>query len=366
MPLIGKDGCAHLAPTILHVANFSDRPKGAGFAALQYKLTNGLVRGGHNVVTFSDREVARASTPLLSRPFGRRGANRRLLALARALGPDVVLFGHADTILPETVAALRDLLPGVRMAQWNVDALFDPDNVARILSKAALLDWTFVTTGGALARQLAGHGVNVAFLPNAVDASIERHRAFEREDQPWDVFYAAGSPTLLRHHCGVWRTTVDIVAGLRRDLPHRRFLTPGIGLPHLEGSACLAAMASARVGLNISRRNDVPLYSSDRMAHLAGNGLLVVTERASGFDALFAEDEMAFFGAGDDLAAMLERFLADDHGRRAVARRGWLAYHRMFGATRVAAYVMDVLDGVVDPACFDWRAPAERALAVEA
>lgn len=348
--------------TILHVANFSDRTKGAGFAAVQYKLTNGLIRAGHNVVAFSDREVARASTPLLSRAAGRGGANRRLLALCRSLRPDVVLLGHADIVQPQTLADIRAVLPGVRLAQWSVDPLFDAGNVARLRAKMALVDWTFASTAGPLLQALAADGGNVAFLPNPVDASIERGRAFEQSTPPWDVFYAVGSPTLPRRHCGAEVAPVHILAELRRRLPQGRFLAPGIDAPHQEA----ALMVPARIGLNISRRNDVRWYSSDRMAHLAGNGLVVATERASGFDALFGEDEMAFFGDGDELAALLERFLADDLSWRAVARRGWQAYGRMFDSTRVAAYMLGVLGGALDPARFDWRSPSPREVRLTA
>lgn len=351
--------------TILHVANFTDRPKGAGFAAVQYKLTNGLIRAGHNVVTFSDRDAARASTPLLSRKVGKRGANRRLLALAEALQPDVVLLGHADTVRPLTLEAIRERLPGVRLVQWNVDPLFDPDNVDRLRAKMGLVDWTFVTTGGPLLAALQAEGHNIAFMPNPADVSIERGRVYEREALPWDVFYAVGSADLTRFHCGAEVAPRDLMDRLRARLPGRRFLTPGIDHPHLTGDACNAALREARIGLNISRRNDVTWYASDRMAHMMGNGLLTATERAGGFDTLFAEDEMAFYDSEDELAALLDRYLADDGARREVARRGWRAYHRMFDSTRVARYLMAVLHGTVDPAEFAWRGerePATRAL----
>ncbi len=341
--------------TILHVANFSDRLKGAGFAALQYKLTNGLVRAGHNVVTFSDRDAARAATPLLSRKIGRRGANRRLLQLVRNLRPDVVMFGHADTIHPETVAAIREHLPGVRLVQWNVDPLFDADNVDRIRSKIALVDITFVTTAGPLLQDLARDGARVAFLPNATDLSIERGKAFAAPAYDWDVFYAVGSGHFTRRHCGQDVTPVDLLQNLKTRLPDCRFLTPGIDAPHLEGAECMAAMASSRIGLNISRRNDVRWYSSDRMAQLAGNGVLVAMERASGFDQLFGDDEMAFYDTADGLVDILARFSRDDAACRAMAQRGWAAYHAMFDVTRVAHYMIGVTEGRIDAATFDWR-----------
>lgn len=346
--------------TILHVANFSDRPKGAAFSATQYKLTNGLIRSGHNVVTFSDRDAARASTPLLSKAAGRGGANRRLLALVESLAPDVVLLGHADVVQPEILAEMRLRRPGLRLAQWNVDPLFDIGNVARLRAKLEVVDWTFVTTAGPLLAELGAGGARVAFMPNPVDISIERGRAFDTAALPWDVFYAVGAPELARFHCGAPDTPRRIVARLRARLPGRRFLTPGIDHARLEGAGCVQALALAKVGLNISRRNDVTWYASDRMAHLAGNGVVVATERAAGFDALFAEDEMAFYDSEDELAAVLDRLLSDDGARQDMARRGWRAYHRMFDSTRVAQYLMAVLDGTVDPARFDWRDGASR------
>lgn len=351
----------NLPLTILHVANFADRPKGAGFAAVQYKLTNGLIRAGHHVVTFSDRDAARAATPLLSRKVGRRGANRRLMALVENLQPHVVLFGHADTVCPQTLVTIRERVPGVRLAQWNVDPLFDADNVERIRSKIALVDWTFVTTGGPLLKALGADGDRVAFLPNPADISIERGRAFEHDSLPWDVFYAVGSGDFARWHCGVEITPRDLVERMQAHLPGRRFLTPGIDQPHLSGEACNAALREARIGLNISRRNDVTWYASDRMAHMMGNGLLTATERASGFGDLFAEDEMLFYSSEGELLALLDRYLNDDASRRAVARKGWRAYHRMFDSTRVSRYLMAVMQEELDPATFDWRSEDSAA-----
>ncbi len=340
--------------TILHVANFLSRPKGAGFASIQYKLTNGLIRAGHNVVTFSDREVARASTPFLSRKLGTKGANRRLLTLATDLRPDLVLLGHADTIHPETLAEIRQLLPGVRMAQWNVDPLFEEDNMARIRSKQSAVDWTFATTAGPLLQAL-GAGGPAAFMPNPVDAGIERGRSFEADGLPVDIFYAVGSAGFGRSHCGIDSSAGDIAGRLKDRLPARSFLLPGIDGPHLGGAACLDAMRSAKIGLNISRRNDVRLYSSDRIAHLAGNGLVVMIDRATGYGDLFAEDELGFYSTEDELVDKLDRLTRDDNARKALGKRGWRAYRSMFDATRVAQYMVGVLDGRIDAAGFDWR-----------
>ncbi|CAA7611883.1 conserved hypothetical protein [Magnetospirillum sp. UT-4] len=342
-----------MAFRILHVANFAHRTKGAGFAGVQFKLTNGLIRAGHHVLAFSDRDAARAATPFRSRKVGTRGANRALLDVAAAFRPDIVLFGHADTIAAETLGQIRQLVPGVRLAQWNVDPLFDVENLTRIRAKLGDVDWTFVSTAGPMLSSLAGR--RVAFLPNPVDPSIERGRGFEARDRPYDVFYAVGSAAIGRNHCGIDSTAAAIAGRLRTRLAGVSFLLPGIEGPHVEGADFDAAMVSAKMGLNISRRNDVPLYSSDRFAHLAGNGLLVFIDRATGYGDLFGEDELAFYSTEDELAAKIQRFAGDDPARMRMAHRGWLAYHAMFGATRVARYMLEVMEERADPSAFAWR-----------
>lgn len=340
--------------TILHVANFGPRLKGAGFTSVQYKLTNGLIRAGHRVVHFSDRETARTATPLRSRKIGTPSANRRLLELVCALQPDIILFGHADTIQPATLKDIRCRCPGIRLVQWNVDPLFEDDNISRIRSKIELVDWTFATTAGPLLSRLGHGGVPVAFIPNPVDPSIERGRNFDVDDLPYDIFYAVGSAHIGRQHCGVDTNAGQIIRALRGKLPDVSFLTPGIDGPHLEGAAGIAALTSSKIGLNISRRNDVYLYSSDRMAHLAGNGLAVMIDRATGYGELFAEDELGFYSSEDELADKLHRFASDAAVRKAVAERGWRAYRAMFDVTRVAEYMVDVIDGRVDPLSYNW------------
>ena len=93
---------------VIHVANFSPKTKGSSFFhAPAVKLTNGLIRNGHAVVTFSDRDVARASTIFGHRKFGIRGANDKLRDLCREVQPHLLLLGHADVIRPGTIADIR-------------------------------------------------------------------------------------------------------------------------------------------------------------------------------------------------------------------------------------------------------------------
>lgn len=341
---------------VLHVANLSMTPKGAGYFGVPFKLSNGLVRAGCHVMNFPDRDVARTATIIHNRKFGVAAANRKLLEVAQNFAPDMILFGHADTIRPETLPALRALLPEVKLVQWNVDPLFEPDNVVRINSKIPHVDYTFVSTAGDSLLALGQGKYPVAFLPNPVDPSIERARNFEhaREALPFDLFFAAGNPALRRAHAGIEAPVSEHVARLRAACPELRLSTPGCGTPPVFGRGFERALASAAMGLNISRRNDVRLYSSDRLAQMAGSGMLVFLDRATGYGDVFDEESFAFYSTEAEMFEKLAFYRSNDDSRRRVAQRGWEAYRKVFDCGVIGAYIVDVVFGRADAKIMGW------------
>lgn len=342
---------------IIHVANLMLKAKGAGYFGVSFKLSNGLARAGHNVLNFADRDIARASTIFRSTKPGIPAVNRKLLEVAADFAPDLILFGHADTIRPATLAALREALPDVKLVQWNVDPLFESDNVERINSKIAMVDYSFISTAGPMLEALGAGRYPVAFLPNPVDPSIERARCFEyaREELAHDLFFPAGLGTEPRFHAGRMTCGDEIATLLLSRIPRLRCDFPGVnGAPRKFGRPYEIALESAAMGLNLSRRNDVYLYTSDRMAHLCGSGQLTFIDRATGYGELFDENELAFYSTEDELLDRLEGFLADDDARRRTARAGWTAYRALFDTRRVAEYILAVLYDDIDPATHRW------------
>ncbi|MEJ0045931.1 MAG: hypothetical protein WDN04_07280 [Rhodospirillales bacterium] len=165
---------------IIHAGNFGTRAKGAALNSIAPKLSRGLVRAGHAVVDFADREVARAATPFGGRALGTGAANRALARLALDVRPDLLLLGHADTIRPATVADLRRAMPAMRVLQWNVDPIFEAGNMARLREKLPVVDATLVSTAGNALVPLKRAGMLLGFLPNPVDFSVETGMAHTR------------------------------------------------------------------------------------------------------------------------------------------------------------------------------------------
>jgi hypothetical protein len=341
---------------ILHVGNFGSRAKGAFLHSVAPKLSRGMVRLGHQVVDFADRDVARASTLFGSRKLGVAGANRSLLRLAHDMRPDLLLLGHADTIRAETVAALRHAMPALRVLQWNVDPLFEPDNITRLRGKLAVVDATLVSTAGAALAPLRRPGMRLGFLPNPVDFSIESGRADLVRDLPHDLFFACGHPSRPRRTLGGQEWDMeDFFRQLAPLVPGLRLRLAGLcGQPHLGGAAYQTALSQTACGLNASRRNDHLLYTSDRIAHMAGNGQAILIDRATGYDRLFGPEEMGFFASIEELAALLRRLIADPGWRCAVASAGRARYHALFNETLIARYVLDVAFDAHDPGAYAW------------
>ena len=95
------------------------------------------------------------------------------------------------------------------------------------------------------------------------------------------------------------------------------------------------------MGLNLSRRNDIYLATSDRLMHYLGNGVMVLTDRATGFDDLFTDDEMIFYTDLDDLVSKARHYASDNQARRKIAESGWTKAHDSFNEQLVAKYLME-------------------------
>ena len=341
---------------ILHVGNFGSRAKGAFLHSVAPKLSRGFARAGHQVVDFADRDVARAGTVFGARKLGLAHANRMLARLAHDMRPDLLVLGHADTIRAGTIGALRSALPAMRVLQWNVDPIFEADNIARLRGKLDVVDATLVSSAGEALAPLRRAGMRLGFMPNPVDFSVESGRADLADSLPYDLFFACGHPSRPRRMLGGRAWDMDrFFAALARAVPGVRPCLAGLGgQPHLTGAAYQDALAQCAAGLNASRRQDVHLYSSDRLAHMAGNGQAILIDRATGYDSLFGPTQMAFFSSFDELAALVRRMVAEPGWRRALAEHGRRRYHDLFNETAVAAYLVGVATDTHDPGRYEW------------
>lgn len=337
---------------IIHCANFNNiRLKGCYMASMGYKLNNGLVRLGHQVLTYSDRDMAR-----LFGVFGKKCLlsakknNDNFYKFCLNFKPDIVLLGHADTISPKTILKIKEALPQTKILQWNVDSI-NPilesgrRNIKNIKSKLEAVDYTLITTADKkLYAPFAPDKHNIGFIPNPVDKSIETARVFEKLAPEYDVFFAS-NPTAERDIGGELLTASKISDMLIKNCPEAKLMFPRLNAPSADGLVYLELLSKSAMVLNLSRVSTDYLYSSDRMAHAMGNGCLAFIDRRTGFTDIFNEDEAAFYEGKDELIDKINFYKKNPTDRMGTAQKGWQKYHALFNETNVTKYVLSLLNG---------------------
>lgn len=328
---------------IVHAANFSLFPKNPRQSqqfALHYSvdraISSGFVRRGHSVYDFAVEDAVRRY-----RRFWRGKANAVALMNAMLvdavvrLNADWLVLGHAPLVFPQTLAALRRQLPKMKISQWWVDSLH-PKHADRMLAlkhKLPHMDAFFCTTAADYLRHSLADVSKVHFMPNPCDSSVHVGRAFECERYRHDIIFF-GRPDTAR----------DNLIRVLRD--HFSAFNLGIygdnSRNELGSHDYIAALSAAKIAINYSRPNDIPLYSSDRIAHITGNGAMALSPRTPKFDLLYADDEVAYFDGMNELRSRLTHYLANNAERCAVACKGWRRTHEDYNERCVTAFMEDV------------------------
>ncbi|MHC4976447.1 MAG: glycosyltransferase family protein [Planctomycetota bacterium] len=317
---------------IVHCANYHFKKDGSEFANWDLKLDNGFAHNGWYVYPFSVNDRARMLSPTGHKTFGVKRANRALLETCRNVHPDVLVLGHAQNVTRETLLRVRDMLPEIRILLWYCDSVADDADTGHLYERMDALDAMFFSTGGAMIEPYAGEGRLSAFVPNPVDINIESNRAFECADPEYDVvFFGRDDP---RRN--------PILERLRTSVPGVRHGYFGcLGNPGVYGHQRERVLARSAMALNLSRWNDIELYSSNRIADVIGNGLLTMTHASSGLQALYPDDEVVYFESEGELAERVEYFRDRTDERRHMARRAWEHAHRDHSSELVARFMIE-------------------------
>ena len=344
------------AKRILLIGDFGRSGFGAPYYNTNFALHAGFVRAGCHVLPFSDRDTAREASMLGRKGLGRGAMNKALVDTAHTYQPHLILFGHADMTAPATFDSLRRSVPGARLAQFNVDALFRSATMARFRDRATHVDLSFITTASPeRLRAIGAPPGTIAYFPNPVDSGIAVHDLSQvaRGDVAYDGIFL-GTPIERREE------QVDALAA--HLSPDFRFYAGGgvRGSARLTGPRYLETLASATMSPNLPLDHSVPvdfLYSSDRLAHLLCHAIVPFCPAESGLETLY-EDGIVTYMDLEDLADKMHRLAEDDTQRRAIAAKGKRLGVDRTGADRVARYMLDMVLGEGPTTDYGW--PSDR------
>ncbi len=334
---------------ILHSDNLMIRRYGHLKVSTGRKLLNGMIRNNWKVCEYSERDIAKFEAPLGIKPLGIRAANRRFIETFENFKPDVLLIGHSDLLTNETLKTIKRIAPSVPIIYRNVDPLWRERNVKMIHHRKEVVDAIFVTTAGDPLKQfLTGRNI-VGYIPNATDSAIESFDNSTRTEFELDLIY-----------CGRGNKSDDrypLILDLHKTLKDKlRFETFGIyGKPGVYGQGYDHLLETSKMALNLNRREGWPWYSSDRIAHIMGNGLLAFVWDKGDMRHFFTDEHVAFFKDQESLLEQIERFQSDDVLRQAVAADGRKFYHENFSGQKIVSFMVETALGLPYSHEYIWK-----------
>ena len=317
------------------------------------KLNCGAVRNDWRICEFSDRDMARLLAPAGIRAWGGRIANRKLLKTARNFRPDIVLLGHCDYIRNHTLDDIRRSLPGVKIAHFNVDPLWQESTRAQMYERMDSCDALFATTAGEVLKTWVNGRNAVAYMPNPSDTSMECEDNGAKTAFGRDLFFAgnprAGDPR--------WDLLNEVLPKISGKVNCEIFGGKRNGI---WGAAYEKVLASSKMSLNLNRREGDKWYSSDRIAHLMGYGILTFQSSRNSMDRFFTDAETVYFDGAGDLAEKILYYNVHDGARAAVASAGRRKYHRLFNGARVLKFMVETMTGEEYSEAYEWAEEVYR------
>jgi len=344
---------------IIHVSNFNLlRLKGCFQAGFPFKISNGLIRCGYSVLNYPDRDLCRMFGFGHMNFIGQNRLNKHLINYCRMTEPDAIVIGHADLIHTETLLEIKKLFPQIKIMQWSCDWIvpgYAERNIKALTSRLDAVDLTMVTTGDKeLLKQFQRPGKIVGYLPNIADSSLETGCAFASETLPCDIMLCTN--TGKRQFCGKDVEVEEIIDESLRRIPDLKWKLAGIKkAPALNGYAYIKALGESAMGFNLSRLNDIYLYSSDRMVHAMANGQLAFLDKRNGFQDLFGEDEAVFYETPDEFYDKLAFYKNNPQARMKIAAAGHRKIHQEYSHVKVCRYMADLLFGKQPQHLLPWQ-----------
>jgi hypothetical protein len=318
------------------------------------RLAAGAIRNDWQILTFSERDIARFLAPFgFMRGIGAKRMNARLVKTAVNWRPDFVFVSHCDYVANETLDAIHAAVPGVKIAHINCDPVETEHCCDQIRRRMHSCDAIFVTTAGDKLKEWTTGKNIVGFYPNPSDPSYEVLDNSLKTDFRYDLFFA-GRPAQADQRR---QLLDDLLPKIDKRVRLGFF---GMGRPLAIGRAYEDAIAESKMGLSINRFEGWKWYASDRITHLMGNGLLTFQYAGNSMQDFFSDAETVYFKDADELADKIAWYNVHDNPRRAVASAGRRAYLRLFDARRVVRYLVETMSGESHSEEYEWSREVYR------
>ena len=332
---------------ILHISNFGNRLfNRLYFISIAKKISNGLIRLGHDVVNISDRDTIKFNRTV-SAQTGINFLNKLFVETVKNYSPDLVILGHCDNLNIETFEEVKKFKKDLKIIQWFEDNLHSkgPDpllNQERLLKYEPVINHNFITTHPS-ALSFIKDKSKYSYMPIPVDKNVERLNVYDNKTSIYDLFFT------MSH--GVNRGTLKndktderypFVEKLLKKNPDIVFDIYGYkNRQPIWSEDFYNSISRAKMGLNLSRTNSVKYYSSNRISSLIGNGLMTFIDVKTQLNDFFNDDEVIFYKSIEDLSQKLSFYKKNNSLRMKIAKKGQKKYFEHFNSKIIAKYLIE-------------------------
>ena len=314
--------------------------------SLGKKFTNGFIRNGHDVIEISDRDYVRQNKGINLLSFKDK-FHSYLIETFKNYNPDLVIFGHSNNINHEILSDFKSINKKIIISQWNEDPLMKnlsdtSENVNKLKKFLPMVDHSFITTNPSVLKLSKKLTQNIHFFMTPVDKNIECFDVYKLKPEN-DVFYA------MSH--GVNRATlkegktdnrVIFLEKLIKKIDGIKYDFYGIGKQEpVWGNEFYKSLLNSKMALNLSRGEPTKHYSSNRIASLMGNGLLVFIDKKVKMNNFFNSNEIVSYDHIDDLAEKIKFYKKNDKSRIRIAKKGKEKYFKLFNEVKISKYIID-------------------------
>ena len=345
---------------IIHISNFGNRLfNRLYFISIAKKISNGLIRLGHDVVNISDRDTIKFNRSITAKA-GIKFLNNLFIETVKNYSPDLIILGHSDNLYSESFEIIKNFKKDLKIIQWFEDNLHlsGPDpilNQKRLLQYDSFIDYNFITTHPS-ALSFTKNKKNYSYLPIPVDKNIERLNVYENNAPIYDLFFT------MSH--GVNRGTLKpdktderypFIEKLLKKNPNIIFDIYGYkNRQPIWSEDFYYTINQSKMGLNLSRTNSVKYYTSNRISSLIGNGLMTFIDIKTQLNDFFDNDEVIFYKNVDDLSEKLAYFKENNNLRIKIARKGQKKYFEYFNSNLISKYIIDKTFEIKSKQNYSW------------
>ena len=224
-----------------------------------------------------------------------------------------------------------------------MDGLGDTSaNISKIKKFISSVDHSFITTDPSALNLSKKNFANIHFFMTPVDKNIECFDVYNLK--PFnDIFYAMShgvNRAVLKK--GKTDDRVIFLNKLIKKISDIKYDFYGFGKQEpVWGNEFYKSLLNSKMALNLSRGKPTKHYSSNRIASLMGNGLMVLIDQKVKMTNFFNSKEIVTYKDIDDLADLIKFYKKNDKSRIEIAKRGKNKYFKLFNETRISKYIID-------------------------